>query len=515
MTNINPRPLFQESDGARHGILTETELAQHLARSGEKMSSSSSVGVGGAATSGISTVTIERPFGFGIASAASPEFGPRVTEVKVGGNAQIKGLAPGTEIRVVNGTSVLGLERRDAMKIILRKTLLIIEFAEAPPGFAPPEEGDFDNALDGGDAFPEGVAVILKDKTNSATPEIVEEFVNICAEAKRLEEEEDRQAALTEWEKATQLQGLPPKYVGFTWSNIGRLQLTLRKFEASLASHLAHVDIANSESDTRMRATAYTNAGIAYYHTRDYIRARICHENALVLYAKNEDVAGETRCFGNLGNAWGAAGGFREALTFHKEELALAKQHRDIAAEARASFNLENDCNSLKEYHQAEIHCARKRELAEIQYGYLTLNGGFGDTRVDEEIFHGWLQKHKGGNAEGPTSASDCRYWFVLAGGFLRYYTDTKRVDKARSEIMLGDITQVRFNHVLSRFRGCGQYSCAVPTCVRTALIISSRAASISLCCGKKKKILTFFFRGFVSCRFKLWRYFLLTSRRS
>lgn len=52
------------------------------------------------------------------------------------------------------------------------------------------------------------------------------------------------------------------------------------------------------------------------------------------------DKAGMGRAFGNIGNAYSAAGLYEAAIKYHKQELTISKEVRDRSAEASTHGNL-------------------------------------------------------------------------------------------------------------------------------------------------------------------------------
>lgn len=65
------------------------------------------------------------------------------------------------------------------------------------------------------------------------------------------------------------------------------------------------------------------------------------HSQAHLTIARTlSDKGGMGRAFGNIGNAYSAAGLYEAAIKYHKQELTISKEVRDRSAEASTHGNL-------------------------------------------------------------------------------------------------------------------------------------------------------------------------------
>lgn len=68
------------------------------------------------------------------------------------------------------------------------------------------------------------------------------------------------------------------------------------------------------------------------------------------------DRAGMGRAYGNIGNAYSAAGLYEAAIKYHKQELTISKEVHDRSAEASTHGNLAVAYQALSAHHMALSH---------------------------------------------------------------------------------------------------------------------------------------------------------------
>lgn len=69
-----------------------------------------------------------------------------------------------------------------------------------------------------------------------------------------------------------------------------------------------------------------------------YYSALKLHQAHLTISRQQGDRAGIGRAFGNIGNAYSAAGLYEEAIKYHKQELAISKEVRDRRLGLKMTF---------------------------------------------------------------------------------------------------------------------------------------------------------------------------------
>ena len=68
------------------------------------------------------------------------------------------------------------------------------------------------------------------------------------------------------------------------------------------------------------------------------------------------DKAGMGRAYGNIGNAYSAAGIYEEAIKYHKQELTISKEVNDRTSEAATHGNLAVAFQALGKQEMALVH---------------------------------------------------------------------------------------------------------------------------------------------------------------
>ena len=63
-------------------------------------------------------------------------------------------------------------------------------------------------------------------------------------------------------------------------------------------------------------------------------------DQSLEIKKKIGDIAGESRCYGNLGNTYNSLGDYQKAIEYHNQSLEIAKRIGDIADESMCCLNL-------------------------------------------------------------------------------------------------------------------------------------------------------------------------------
>lgn len=69
-----------------------------------------------------------------------------------------------------------------------------------------------------------------------------------------------------------------------------------------------------------------------------------------------QDKAGMGRAYGNIGNAYSAAGFYEQAIKYHKQELTISKEVHDRSSEASTHGNLAVAYQALGAHDMALFH---------------------------------------------------------------------------------------------------------------------------------------------------------------
>lgn len=73
-------------------------------------------------------------------------------------------------------------------------------------------------------------------------------------------------------------------------------------------------------------------------------------------YISVQDKAGMGRAYGNIGNAYSAAGFYEQAIKYHKQELTISKEVHDRSSEASTHGNLAVAYQALGAHDMALFH---------------------------------------------------------------------------------------------------------------------------------------------------------------
>ena len=80
------------------------------------------------------------------------------------------------------------------------------------------------------------------------------------------------------------------------------------------------------------------------------------HQAHLNIARQMHDKAGMGRAYGNIGNAYSAAGAYDEAIKYHKQELTISKEVNDRSSEAATHGNLAVAYQALAKHEMALVH---------------------------------------------------------------------------------------------------------------------------------------------------------------
>lgn len=82
-----------------------------------------------------------------------------------------------------------------------------------------------------------------------------------------------------------------------------------------------------------------------------------------------QDKAGMGRAYGNIGNAYSAAGFYEQAIKYHKQELTISKEVHDRSSEASTHGNLAVAYQALGAHDMALFHY--RAHLGKLFFGTL------------------------------------------------------------------------------------------------------------------------------------------------
>ena len=103
----------------------------------------------------------------------------------------------------------------------------------------------------------------------------------------------------------------------------------------------------------RVKSKMYTysnNPSISNYTTR---KRRFKETDFHTIF---QDKAGMGRAYGNIGNAYSAAGFYEQAIKYHKQELTISKEVHDRSSEASTHGNLAVAYQALGAHDMALFH---------------------------------------------------------------------------------------------------------------------------------------------------------------
>ena len=118
--------------------------------------------------------------------------------------------------------------------------------------------------------------------------------------------------------------------------------------------------------DQAGEAKALTNIGVAYKTLGQYTEALRNQQQSLEISRKICDVAGEARSLSNIGNVYYSLGRYTEALRNQQQSLEISRKIGDVAVEARSLGNIGIIFDSLGQYtealsyHQQSLEKVRK-----------------------------------------------------------------------------------------------------------------------------------------------------------
>lgn len=88
----------------------------------------------------------------------------------------------------------------------------------------------------------------------------------------------------------------------------------------------------------------------------EYDAALKLHQAHLAIARNLQDRAGMGRAYGNIGNAYSAAGFYESAIKYHKQELTISKEVHDRSSEASTHGNLAVAYQALGAHDMALLH---------------------------------------------------------------------------------------------------------------------------------------------------------------
>lgn len=88
----------------------------------------------------------------------------------------------------------------------------------------------------------------------------------------------------------------------------------------------------------------------------EYDAALKLHQAHLNIARSLQDRAGMGRAYGNIGNAYSAAGFYESAIKYHKQELTISKEVHDRSSEASTHGNLAVAYQALGAHDMALLH---------------------------------------------------------------------------------------------------------------------------------------------------------------
>ena len=134
--------------------------------------------------------------------------------------------------------------------------------------------------------------------------------------------------------------------VGITLFNRSLFNLALSSWNNALTYF---VKIGDKSGESK----CYTNIGNAYGSLGDSKRTIEYNERSLQMCKEIGDRSGESKCYGNLGVAYGNLGDFRRAIEFYERSLEICKEMGDRLGESKGYMNLGNAYGSLGESRRA------------------------------------------------------------------------------------------------------------------------------------------------------------------
>ncbi|CAD6494497.1 MAG: CHAT domain protein [Candidatus Argoarchaeum ethanivorans] len=88
------------------------------------------------------------------------------------------------------------------------------------------------------------------------------------------------------------------------------------------------------------RGASFLQIGITLYEFSKFRMALAAWNRALTYYIKDEDLSGESACYGNLGIAYDSLGDFARAIEFHEKSLTIDREIGDLSGESKCYTNL-------------------------------------------------------------------------------------------------------------------------------------------------------------------------------
>lgn len=92
------------------------------------------------------------------------------------------------------------------------------------------------------------------------------------------------------------------------------------------------------------------------FFSGEYDAALKLHQAHLAIARSLQDRAGMGRAYGNIGNAYSAAGFYESAIKYHKQELTISKEVHDRSSEASTHGNLAVAYQALGAHDMALLH---------------------------------------------------------------------------------------------------------------------------------------------------------------
>eukprot|EP00055_Hartaetosiga_balthica_P004707 m.12794 g.12794 ORF g.12794 m.12794 type:complete len:570 (+) comp4060_c0_seq1:30-1739(+) len=164
--------------------------------------------------------------------------------------------------------------------------------------------------------------------------------------------------------------------------NLGNTFKSLKDYQKAVFHCETHLDLTRQLNDRFGEGRACYNLGNVYHahgkslltkrdpesqkKGREFVMKAIeYYKSTLEITRALNDIAGEGRAVGNLGNAFTAIGEFQEAIVQHKRRYEIAVDANDLAAKARACGNLGNAYSALGDYIDAINYYQQSLKVAE------------------------------------------------------------------------------------------------------------------------------------------------------
>ncbi|CAD6490332.1 MAG: CHAT domain protein [Candidatus Argoarchaeum ethanivorans] len=134
--------------------------------------------------------------------------------------------------------------------------------------------------------------------------------------------------------------------IGITLHKFSKFRMALAAWNQALTYYIKNEDL-SGESD------CYGNLGNAYNNLGDFKKAIEFYEKSLKIKREIGDLSGESKCYGNFGAAYRSLGDFKKAIEFHEKSLRIFKKIGDVSGESNCYGNLGAAYGSLGDFKKA------------------------------------------------------------------------------------------------------------------------------------------------------------------